>query len=379
MEIGVRVKKDRSRRRFYTGMLLGTVVSLLSGCAYFGPDTVHGNRNPYNIAIQKTSEEQMLLNLVRLKYRDTPFFLEVSSVATQFTYNAGLAGAFTHGGGKSNIFEIGPSGEYEENPTVTYSPLQGEQFVKRLLSPISLETLLLLYNSGWSVERVFEMCAQRVNKIRNAPRAAGPTPATAPEYKTFQRLTDLMRNLQVKDGLNIRLEHPSPGPVEHRGSSRIVMRLTAKGETTTETRELQKLLELSPDAPFYVVTPNYISGRHDRIGIQTRSLMGVLYYLSQGVKVPPEDIEAGRVTVTRTADGEVFDWVQVTGGLLRVRSQAAQPDRAAVSVEYRGHWFYIADSDLTSKTTFSLLHHLFALQSGDVQSTQPVYTLPLGG
>ncbi|MDP7468613.1 MAG: hypothetical protein QGF13_03230 [Alphaproteobacteria bacterium] len=373
-------EKNSTQRRPRAGLLLGAVVFLFSGCAYFGPDTVHGNRNPYNIAIQKTSEEQMLLNLVRLKYRDTPFFLEVSSVATQFTYNAGLAGVFTHGGDISNIFEIGPSGEYEENPTVTYSPLQGEQFVKRLLSPISLETLLLLYNSGWSVERVFELCAQRINNIRNAPRAAGPTPATAPQYKTFKRLTDLMRNLQNKDGLNIRLEHPAPGAAEHQGSSRIVMRLAEPSEALPESRELVNLLGLSPDKPFYVVHGHTIRpDRHDHIGIQTRSLMGVLYYLSQGVKVPPADIEAGKVTVTHTADGGVFDWDLVTGDLLRVHSQTAKPDKAAVSVEYRGYWFYIADSDLTSKTTFSLLHHLFALQSGDVQSTQPIYTLPLGG
>ena len=373
-------EKNSTQRRLRVGLLLGAVVFLFSGCAYFGPDTVHGNRNPYNIAIQKTSEEQMLLNLVRLKYRDTPFFLEVSSVATQFTYNAGLAGAFTHGGDISNIFEIGPGGEYEENPTVTYSPLQGEQFVKRLLSPISLETLLLLYNSGWSVERVFKLCAQRINNIRNAPRAAGPTPATAPQYKTFKRLTDLMRNLQIKDGLDIRLEHPAPGGMENRGSSRIVMRLAEQGEALPESRELVKLLGLLPDKPFYVVHGHTIRpDRHDHIGIQTRSLMGVLYYLSQGVKVPPADIEAGKVTVTHTADGGVFDWDLVTGDLLRVHSQTAKPDKAAVSVEYRGHWFYIADSDLTSKTTFSLLHHLFALQSGDVQSTQPIYTLPLGG
>lgn len=373
-------EKNSTQRWPRAGLLLGAAVFLFSGCAYFGPDTVHGNRNPYNIAIQKTSEEQMLLNLVRLKYRDTPFFLEVSSVATQFTYNAGLAGAFTHGGDISNIFEIGPGGEYEENPTVTYSPLQGEQFVKRLLSPISLETLLLLYNSGWSVERVFELCAQRINNIRNAPRAAGPTPATAPQYKTFKRLTDLMRNLQIKDGLNIRLEHPAPGGMENRGSSRIVMRLAEQGEALPESRELVKLLGLLPDKPFYVVHGHTIRpDRHDHIGIQTRSLMGVLYYLSQGVKVPPADIEAGKVTVTHTADGGVFDWDLVTGDLLRVHSQTAKPDKAAVSVEYRGHWFYIADSDLTSKTTFSLLHHLFALQSGDVQSTQPIYTLPLGG
>ena len=39
----------------------------------------------YNHAIARTLDEQFLLNLVRLKYRDNPFFLEVSSVTTQQT------------------------------------------------------------------------------------------------------------------------------------------------------------------------------------------------------------------------------------------------------------------------------------------------------
>ena len=54
------------------------------GCLNFGPVSLKSERSKYNMAIQKTNDEQLLLNLVRLKYRDNTFFLEVSNVASQF-------------------------------------------------------------------------------------------------------------------------------------------------------------------------------------------------------------------------------------------------------------------------------------------------------
>jgi hypothetical protein len=44
-----------------------------------------------------------------------------------------------------------------------------------------------------------------------------------------------------------------------------------------------------------------------------------------------------------------------------------------------GIWFYIADGDQTSKSTFLLLGNLFRLQAGDVEDVKPVLTLPVGG
>jgi hypothetical protein len=72
-----------------------------------------------------------------------------------------------------------------------------------------------------------------------------------------------------------------------------------------------------------------------------------------------------------------FDWGEVTGGLMDIRSSKQQPSNAYVAIDYRGSWFYIDDSDLTSKSTFSLLMQLFALQAGEVKSTVPILTLPV--
>ncbi len=48
-----------------------------------------------------------------------------------------------------------------------------------------------------------------------------------------------------------------------------------------------------------------------------------------------------------------------------------------MAVPYRGVWFCIADTDIDSKATFSLLMQLFALSAGETPSTAPMLTLPV--
>jgi len=95
------------------------------------------------------------------------------------------------------------------------------------------------------------------------------------------------------------------------------------------------------------------------------------------VEPPFKDQEEGRVTITRDSNGNEFDWREVTGDLMQIRSSRLESENAYIFVYYRGFWFYIDDSDLTSKSTFSLLTQLFALQSGDVKSMGPILTLPV--
>ena len=111
----------------------------------------------------------------------------------------------------------------------------------------------------------------------------------------------------------------------------------------------------------------------------TRSMMGVLFYLSQAVEVPQAHRDRGWVTTTVDADGQPFDWSQVTGDLLRVRVQATPPWHPAAAVRCQGYWYYIDNADLTSKSTLGLLSQLFALQAGDAKGATPVLTLPIGG
>ena len=64
-------------------------------------------------------------------------------------------------------------------------------------------------------------------------------------------------------------------------------------------------------------------------------------------------------------------------GLLEIRSSASQPSGASVSIEYRGHWFYVKDSDVESKETLAMLEVVFTLKAGELPSTGPILTLPV--
>ena len=116
----------------------------------------------------------------------------------------------------------------------------------------------------------------------------------------------------------------------------------------------------------------------DELYLQTRSLIGILFFLSHNIEVPSGDVSRGLVTVTRNADGTEFDWNELCGGLMKVENTAASPLDAFVKIKYRGSWFYIADNDLDSKSTFMLLNQLFNLLAGDVKKAAPVLTIPVG-
>ena len=220
---------------FFRGLFLFLAIFFL-GCGKLGPKAIRIDRNNYNSAIQRSSDEQLLLNLVRLKYRDNPSFLEVSSVATQFTVSADAKAIAEFPANTGiNIFGLGAGAAYAERPTITYTPLQGDKFIHRVLSPISLENVSLLYHSGWSIERLVRLCLQRIEHLKNAPGASGPTPKYAPDYEGFARAAQLLRFLQVRDALELYYEAKKKA---------LALQIAQASLNWPETRELLSLLKI---------------------------------------------------------------------------------------------------------------------------------------
>ena len=144
--------------------------------------------------------------------------------------------------------------------------------------------------------------------------------------------------------------------------------------------EIIELLGVAPGQPYYRLSLALEgAGSKNGITIQTRSLNGVLHYLSHAVAVPDSHSRQGLVTLTKRKEGGPFSWSEVMSDLFSIRVASNSPDSAAVRIPYRGHWFYIADADLSSKSTFSLLAQLFALQAGSGEQLRPMLTIPVGG
>src|SRR5215470_19528686 len=69
------------------------VSSILAACASIGPRHVVHDRFDYADALSRSWKENMLLNLVKLRYADAPLFLDVSSIVEQYTLQGTLSAA----------------------------------------------------------------------------------------------------------------------------------------------------------------------------------------------------------------------------------------------------------------------------------------------
>jgi hypothetical protein len=347
--------------------------ALLGGCYSLGPDAIRGTHPLYNQAIVSSVDGQFLANLVRLKYRDTPYFLDVTNIVNSVTLqvSGGLDGTEVSlpKAATSSLLNINAGSGWSTAPTITYQPVEGEGFVKKFLTPISLDSLVLLVQAGWSLHRVFGVCVEQVNGVRNAVTASGPTPNSPPlDYQRFSRLLFLLDELRTADAIRTDVD-PTDKTVH--------FELRPTPETEDSIYELKDMLGLDQKRKVFQVTSDLVHQNAGTIALRTRSPLSVLFYLSQNVDVPDEHKAAGLVTVTRNADGSPFPWSHTpAGSRFKVRWSASPPTSAYTAIPYRDHWFYLEDSDLESKSSFMLMTQVFRLQAGTVQATSPVLTIP---
>lgn len=359
-------------------LLALALVSLTAGCALIGPKSIAQGRPAYNMAVQNTNDQELLLNLVRILYRDTLYFTTVERITATMEFNKtfganGLAEKTKTAGSSvtralKQSLSLSSSVSLNEKPTVFYAPVEGERFVRQMMTPMNPDLLLLLVKSGWSLDRVFSVGLQEMNGLKNAPTAAGPTPSREPEFRDFKEAVLLLRALQREQLLDL---------ARAEGGSGIELRFVRDAAGRPETAQLKSLLKLAPDRDRYRIVMGVEAPDDGSIALSTRPLMSALSYLAQGIAAPAEDIEAGKVRKTVRANQEPFDWQELLGGVFRVQSSAKPPENASTVIRYRGSYFYIADDDLDSKSTFVLLTQLMALHSAS-SSSSPAMSFSFG-
>ena len=263
---------------------------------------------------------------------------------------------------------------------MTYSPLVGDQFAERLLSPLPLDSLMLFSQSGWSAERLLLVAVLRVNDLFNAPTATGPTPALKPAYEPFLDMAERFHALQQAGLIGLNWERQghetnAPGRDPHFW---IRMPADTNSPMAADVLAVRRAADLEPGRTDFALSAFPFHRLPNELGIRCRSLMGILYFLSTAVEPPTPHVRDGLVTVTRDENGQPFDWSKLTGKVMTIRSQKDRPTDVAVAVRYRGWWFFLADNDQNSKITFSLLNTLFQLQAAAGSGKSPLLTLPVG-
>ena len=327
-------RATRLIERSILGWMIVLTTSWLWGCSSFGPSRLPPDLFDYNGAIAESSQEQMLMNLVRLRYQDVPVFLSVSSVLSQYVYsgNASVNGMAGRAGGASNDAIGAHAGVlYIDRPTVTYSPLSGEDFARQLLTPIPTELLFSLVQSEWPAKQLLTMSIQRINHLVNEGYYPAPVPAVGDETDSFRRAVALIIELSIDSAIEMQR-----GVDGDSSSNYLVFEKTDDPRTRARIVELKHMLNLAGDVDRFEVTDRITQRTSDQVTIRLRSLLTLMGYLSKGVQVPPSHLEDGWVPAVGDQTGATF----VDPGLseldMRVLVSEQPPEDTFVAVRSPG-------------------------------------------
>ena len=359
-------------RPLFARLALGLCLAL-PACTSFGPKHVPPDSFNYNQAIGRSANEQMLLNIVRLRYRDVPVFLAVSSVLTQYVYTGGVVaeGATGEAGGLSE-YSVGGRADirYLERPTITYSPLSGPEFAEQLLTPIPSDLLFSLIQSGWPALQLLSMGLERLNHVENVSFFPAPSPNNVDRLRTFDQVVELTIELGKRNLIEMQTEEMEGLEVRY-----LVFEENLDARAQALVEEFKRILKLDPQYSKFRVTTNRTRRKPDEIALQVRSMLTLMAYVSRGVEIPAAHIEEKRaVELVPWADQETRDLLVP----LRIYSSVNRPLDAFVAVLYQDHWFYITYSDHASKQAFGLLTYLFSLQAPQPPTGAPLLTVPTG-
>lgn len=146
------------------------LAALLAGCTSFGAGTITGDKEDFTDSIAESIKMQMLRNIVKLRYGDMPFFLDVKSVIKSYSLEYRLnAGVDIYPDFEPNA-SVG--GTYADKPTISYAPLVGNDFADSIMKPIAPAYIVQLLQAGGRAETIFRLLCEEINGISNR-RARG--------------------------------------------------------------------------------------------------------------------------------------------------------------------------------------------------------------
>jgi hypothetical protein len=339
----------------------------LTGCQTIGVGSVQRDRLGYADAMGTSWKEQTLLNIVKLRYLDTPVFLDVSSVissyelASQISLGANIYPITTDGNSRS----LGATGTYTDKPTISYTPITGERYMNGLIRPIPPQAIFAMIESGHPADLVLRVTTRAISGLYNY--SASQTRARAAD-PTFNRVIDTIRHLQQEGALSVRIE-------KRNGQESTYIGFLHNGEEDVEKsiRFVKDKLGLNPnnDEPLLVFGSRQRNS--DQIALLTRSMQEILTEFSVGVEVPERDLTEGRATPMLHLDPAAGTR---NYPLMRILSSGDRPVDAFSAVPYRNRWFWIDDRDLNSKRMFMFLTVFSALAETGTAPQIPLITIP---
>ncbi len=323
-----------------------------TGCASMGPGTIAPDRIDYNNAVAESWKQQVLLNIVRLRYGDAPVFIEVAQIIGGYTMEQRGAVGWNFDQQSNynwlNSLSVNGEAKFTDRPTITYTPLTGSKFIRNMMTPIPPEVILFMIQSGWPADAIMQYTVQTINGLRNRRGGQDKRMAGDPD---FFKLVSLFRDAQASGAIGMQVEKPEKGPSV---VNMILRDQQVDPEMVEKIRQIRKMLALQAGARKFRVTYGGIARDDLNISLQTRSLFHILIVLASHVEVPAKHIE----------DGQVNESLPLAPGsrpLIQVRSGSCKPGNTFAAVRYGGYWYWIDRRDQLSKKALAFMIMLVAI------------------
>jgi hypothetical protein len=346
--------------------LLVAGVLCMCGCAVVGPQSITAGRGVYAEVINRTEDEQILNVLVRLRYDETFGMMSVASVTANLSFSTKAGANFGVGDSDSyvgNLVPLSAGVAYEENPTISYVPLSGEDFMRRMLSPVSTSEWILLGHPARHPGDVFALVVRRANGLRNPLLGEEPS---SPGFARFVELYDRLRRADVLDNVH----RPETGT----GSGYFWYLHDYEDAHGDSVREFLALLgiEVKSDGSAILLPARMAVGSSvSAVHLQTRSAWEVLKVFGAGIEIPPAHLEAGIVEPLTSVESEERRF-------MTIHSSGKRPENATVRIRFRDRWFYIDATDTQSKRAFGFLRTFIGMRLADPAAHKaPVLTVPV--
>lgn len=379
------------------GLLL-TVV--LSGC--LSPAAMHRAVLAYDHTVGQVEAEMLLLNIARGKRGLPVHFTGVSNVAATFDFrtNGGIGTQLFQDGGPvlaKNVYTFNLGASVSENPTVSIVPVQGEEFTKRLLTPLDESKFEFLISQGIEPAIILRLMARGIGVEEGEARTFSLNlPHRQEEYREFRRrvlhLSSVNRERQLQVG-PIEYEERWPLPLDHPLTKqafdggykwagleadaapylsrhvvgRIAITNYDQAKLSNEERHrLQKDAERYPTNYVLVdIRPGFPGGDYPWHGqIKLRSFNAILGFVARGMEEEVEfDVEP---------DPRSKAAVLNPTSTLVVRESDSRPPESVFAVELGQSWYSLGnggqghDQAVWNREAFILLNQLYQMTVTDL-------------
>ncbi len=371
MDDGRTTPWPRQAERALPNLVLLLILLGVAGCS-IGPSTMTRDRFDYTAAVAESWKSQMLLNLVKLRYSDTPVFLDVGQIVSGYTVQSTFTAAGnifnTNGpvpGVPNSSIGLGAQGQFTDRPTITYAPLMGERFARSLMTPVPPAAVLSLIQAGYPIDLTLRLTVHTLNGIDNRFGGAARRRPADPE---FYELLARLRRIQDSGAIGLRVQR-----VGREEATVLTLRQKVDPSIEADALRVRQLLGLDPQGGEFRVVYGAVAANDKELAMLTRSILDILIDLASFIAVPEAHVQERRVSPTM--EPEVGPGGPIPP-LLRIPSSPEKPGDAFVAVPYRNHWYWIDDRDLPSKALFSFLMFVFTLVETGDKAAPPIVTIP---